>query len=299
MKLSFLFSFSLIMTTPSLVWAAACCGGGFATPSIITGDDKAQLTTAYSATEVLIDNVDSRGIWRRWEDHQRVETLRIDGATLISDRWQLGFTLPVVQRQRTDQRSAGLGDLASTVGYEFLPDWDYHPVRPKGIGFIQLTAPTGLARGESEMGGLDSRGNGFWALGLGSLFTKSMGRFDLLASASVHHSFPKPVDNSQIQGTLEPGFGTNVSLGGGYHFSDFRLGSSVTWTSEDPVDVRGSTFSEGTPERYATALFSISYRASTAWTGTLSYADQTLVGSPLNTSLGKTLGFSLQRRWER
>lgn len=298
MKLSLLLLFSFILA-PQFSWAAACCGGGFAAPSIIAGDDKAQLTTSYSFTEVAIDNVDSRGIWRKWDEHQQVQTFRIEGAHIISDRWQAGFTLPVVQRSRMDQNYSGLGDVSMSLGYEYLPDWDYNPIRPKGIGYLQLTLPTGKSRAESEVGGLDSRGNGFWAVGVGTLLTKALGRYDIFGSMEVHRSFSKSVTNSQVQGALEPGLGGNLGLGGGYNLTSIRIGGSVTWTYEEPIDIRGNISSNGLPERYATAVFSASYLASDEWAGTLSYSDQTLFGNPMNTSLGKTVAMVIQRRWGR
>lgn len=298
MKL-WLLLFSSFAFTSSLSWAAACCGGGAASPAIIAGDDKAQLTTSYSFTEVAIDNVDSRGIWRKWDEHQMIQTFRMEGAHLISDRWQTGFALPLVQRSRMNQNFSGIGDISATIGYEYLPDWDYNLFRPKGIGYLQLTLPTGKSRAESEVGGLDSRGNGFWAFGLGTLLTKAVGKCDLFSSLEIHRSFSKSVFNSQIQGSLVPGFGGNLGLGGGYNLHSIRIGGSLTWAYEDPIDVRGIGSSKGFPERHTTALLSASYLTSDEWAGTLSYSDQTLFGSPVNTSLGKSVVLMVQRRWGR
>ncbi len=292
--------FSLVFLLPgSLSWGAACCGGGFAAPSIIAGDDKAQLTTSYSYSEVVVDNVDSSGVWRKWDTHQQVQTFRLEGAHLISDRWQAGATIPVVQRSRLDQNYSGLGDVSGALGFEYLPDWDYNPLRPKGIGYLQLTLPTGKSRAESEVGGLDSRGNGFWALGIGTLLTKAIERWDLFSTVEIHRSFDKQVSNSQINGTLNPGFGGNFGLGAGYNTAFWRFGSSITWTYEDPINIRGSTNVDGSIERYATGILSASYLASNEWAGTISYSDQTLFGSPVNTSLGRTVALVLQRRWGR
>lgn len=290
--------FSLLFVD-SVARAAACCGGGFAAPSIISGDDKAQLTTSYSYSEVVVDNVDSSGTWRKWDVHQRVQTLRLEGARLISDRWQAGGVIPVVQRTRLDENHSGLGDLSGSLGYEYLPDWDYNPYRPKGIGYLQLTLPTGKSRAESEVGGLDSRGNGFWAVGLGTLLTKAMGRWDAFSALDVHRSFSKHVSNSQVEGTLEPGYGGNWSLGGGYNTVAWRFGGSVAWSYEDPVRVKGAVRAAGSVERYATGVLSVSYLPSSLWAGTLSYADQTWFGNPVNTSLGRTIALQLQRRWGR
>ncbi len=292
-----LFSLTVVFISEDTL-AAACCGGGFAAPSIIAGDDKAQISTSVSYTQVAIDNVDSNGIWRKWDDHQEVQTYRIEGAHLISDRWQAGLAIPVIQRSRLGQTQSGLGDIATSVAYEYLPDWDYNLYRPKGIGFLQLTLPTGKSRTESDTG-LESRGNGFWALGAGTLLTKAIGVFDIFSSLEVHKSFAKTFSNSQTTGTLNPGWGGNFGLGGGYNFKSWRAGTSLTWTYEDPIAISGSSPSSGSAERYATASLSLSYLANDDWSGSLTYSDQTIIGSPVNTSLGRTVALQVQKRWAR
>lgn len=298
MKPSWLLPFSLLFFASS-AWGAACCGGGFAAPSIIAGDDKAQFAASLSHTNVVIDNVDSKGFWRKWDEQQQVKTIRLEGAHLISDRWQAGATLPLLQRSRMGQEHSGLGDISGTLGYEYLPDWDYHLFRPKGIGFLQITVPTGKSKFDSDVGGLDSRGNGLWAIGAGTLLTKAVGRWDAFASFEIHQSMRKSVSNSQINGWIEPGVGGSFGLGAGYNRASWRYGASVTWIHEDPIDVRGDMIIDGSIERYATAAASLSYVANDDWLFTLSFADQTLVGHPTNTSLGKTVAFLLQRRWGR
>lgn len=281
--------------------AAACCGGGFAAPSIIAGDDKAQLTTSYSETKVVVDNVDTQGFWRKWGTHQQVQTFKIEGAHIFWDRFQAGLSIPVIQRSREGLKYSGLGDISTSLGYEYLPDWDYNPYRPKGIGFLQLTLPTGKSKADSEVGGLDSRGNGFWALGLGSLLTKTWAKFDSFASFELHRSFGKDVSNSQFSGKLEPGYGGNLGIGLGYNVKDYRLGYSITWTYEDAVKTRSisGTGNNGSIERYATGVLNASYMANDEWSGTFSYSDQTLFGSPVNTSLGRSVALQVQRRWGR
>ncbi|MGE3261936.1 MAG: hypothetical protein AB7K68_09170 [Bacteriovoracia bacterium] len=300
------------MTAPKSVWfallsvllpvaaqGAACCGGGFALPSLIAGDDKAQLSSSYSFSEVSVDNVDARGIWRKWGEHQRVQTFRLEGAHLLSDRWQAGFSAPVVRRTLSGQTYSGLGDLAGSVAYEILPDWDYNPFRPKGIAFFQVTAPTGKSKAESEVGGLDSRGNGFWALGAGALLSKSIRSVDGFLSFEAHRSLGKEYATSQLTGQLKPGWGGSAGLGGGYNTKLWRFGSSITWFYEDPVEIKGAINFAGSLERYATGVLSASFMPSDLWSGTLSYADQTLFGSPANTSLARTVALLVQRRWGR
>lgn len=304
MQLRSVLIFSLFFTVLSFgveALSAACCGGGFAAPSIISGDDKAQMTSSLSATEVVVDNVDSQGIWRKWDSHQQVKTFKIEAAHIFLDRYQAGISIPVIERTLESTSYSGLGDVSTTVGYEYLPDWDYNPWRPKGIGFLQLTFPTGKSRADSEVGGLDSRGNGFWAFGAGTLLTKNWTKFDSFVSLEVHRSFGKDVSNSQFTGEVKPGYGSNVGLGVGYNLLDYRFGSAVTWTYEDAVKTipSGGVTNNGSVERYATAALSLSYMYSDDWSGTANYSDQTLLGSPVNTSLGKSLSLQLQRKWGR
>jgi len=297
MKRFFLLLFSLGIPGPA--FAAACCGGGFASPSLIAGDDQAQVTASYSYSRVETE-VGSDSYWRRREAGETTGTYRIEGARIWADRGQAGFSLPLVQRARAGANSFGLGDVSGTLGYELLPDWDYSAWRPKGISFLQLTAPTGRAVNESTaLYQLDSRGRGFWALGAGALLTKTTGDIDLFTSLEAHRSFAKNFQNSQTSGRLFPGWGGNAAGGIGYNWLKVRVGGSLTWTYEDPVNVSGTISSLGVPQRFATAALSASYLASNDWAATLSYADQTKFGSPLNTSLGRAATLQLQRRWQR
>lgn len=295
----FLFSLFFLLTTSTKVDAAACCGGGFAAPSIITGDDKAQVTIS-AAQENISTDVYTNGLWKKRDEAESVQTLRIEAAHLLSDRWQAGLAAPIVQRSRAGESSSGLGDVAATLGYEYLPDWDYNPIRPKGIGFLQVTLPTGKSIYESEnIYGLDSHGRGFWALGAGTLLTKTWTRFDAFASFEVHRSFDKSIDHKGISGTLKPGWGSNVGIGAGYNTSDFRFGGSLHWSEEDAVDLAGSQNSKGAAQKFARLNLLSSYMASEELAWTLSYSDQTILGNPSNTSLGRSVSVFLQKRWPR
>ncbi len=292
--------FALLITLVSWnVFAAACCGGSISVPSLITSDDKSQLVASYTYNQVVIDSVDNKGYWRTWDSHQSTQTLQLSGASLVSDRWQAGTQIPIVQRSQVGHSSSGLGDVSLSTAYEYLPDWDYNPFRPHGFGFLQLTLPTGKSKYESENGGLDSRGNGFLTLGLGTVLVKNIRKFDLMASFEIHKSMEKEFSNSQMSGRLQPGFGGSFGIGGGYSIRAWRLGSSLTWFYEDPVNIVGTTNVTGSVERYATFVASTSYLVNDDWSGVVSYSDQTIFGAPINTSLGRGVSVSLLRRWPR
>ncbi len=280
-------------------FAAACCGGGFAAPSVIVNDDKAQATISYSQSKIT-DDVAGDKLWRRRESDEISETYKIEAAHIFFDRWQGGLSVPIIKRTRAQNSSAGLGDISATLGYEYLTDWDYNPWRPKGIGFFQMTAPTGKSISESDsIYQLDARGRGFWAIGFGTILTKVIGRWDIFINTDVHRSFDKNYDNSQSQGTLKPGYGGNFGIGAGYNYFSFRFGPSITWSFEDPVDVVGTSTSRGSAQRFATLSLVGSYLVDQDWAATLSYTDQSLIGNPVNTSLGRGVMLVLQKRWSR
>jgi hypothetical protein len=250
----------------------------------------------------VIDNVDEKGIWRRWDQHQKVQTLKLEGAHIIDDRWQAGISIPVMTRQYAGSNYSGLGDITTSASYEYLSNWNYSEYQPRGIGFIQLMIPTGKSRAESELGGLDSRGNGYWALGAGTMVTKSFNKWDVFAQAELHRSFQKKINTSLIQGTVQPGFGHSLGFGAGYNWQDYRTGVSAVQTQEDEAkinsDVTGFNMIQGL-ERWMTFSASFSYLQDQEWAWSLTYSDQTLLGEPQNTSLGKTILLQLQKRWAR
>lgn len=279
--------------------AAACCGGGFAAPALIVGDDLATFTASYGYSEVKKE-VGADTYWHELNTTEAAETVRLDAARVFLDRWQAGLSLPIVRRSKAGNSSTGAGDLAASLGYEYLPDWDYNPWRPRGLGFLQLVAPTGRSIDEASAAyQLDSRGRGYWSVGLGIILTKAWGSWDAYASLDAHRSLARNFRNAQFQGRLHPGYGGNAGAGGGWNFAAIRLGASLTWTYEDPVAASGTINSRGAPQRYATAALAASYLLSPAWASTLTYSDQTLFGSPVNAALGRGVSLMIQRRWPR
>ncbi len=280
----------------SNLFGAACCGGGLVNTFLITGDDKAQINSSYTFNKINVD-IDQNGYWREREFSENIESFKLEGAHIFLDRFQGGVSIPIIKRSRLGQSSAGIGDITATLGYEYLPDWNYNPLRPKGIGYINLIMPTGVSLGEAtENFLLDARGRGFWTLGVGTFLTKTFGSFDFFSDLGIHRSFNQSYEKEV---TLIPGWGENISFGGGINFSKLRLGASIAWVFEDPILVRGKTNSEGSLQRYTSLDFPVTYFFSNEWLVVAKYSDKGLIGSPLNTSLDKSFTFQIQRKWPR
>lgn len=287
----------LILSGAPSVWGAACCGGGASAPAMILGDDEMQLTTALSTTEVIIDSVDGNGYWYTGSQHQVVQTIKLEAARLLNDRWQVGASLPLIKRQRGNESSTGLSDLGLTTAYEYLPDWDYNPYRPKGLIAFQLGIPLAKTKLESDTGGLDSRGLGFLTVGATVVHSKVIGRMDVANLIEIHHGFNKNAQVNNQDLTITPGWGGSLTFSGGYSLKDWRFGGGISWNYEDPIKTSGST--SAAVERYATGSLGITYLPSDHWTANLTYSNQTWFGSPVNTSLGSTLLVSVQHHWLR
>jgi hypothetical protein len=292
----------LLLLWGDVSFGAPCCGSGFTIPSIITSDDKAQLSLNYTYSLIHSD-VLTNGDWRLREEKDLTEIYKIEGAHIFKDRYQWGISAPFQKRTREGAQSGtseGLGDISLQLGFEYLPDWDYHPLRPKGIGYLSVILPTGRSIYESSDGsGLDARGRGFWGLGAGTIFTKSFGPWDGNLNLEAHYSFPKKVSNKTTKGTVIPGPGGSSSLGGGYNWKSVRLGGLLQAFYESPTDVQGSTSSQGTERHFVSSSLLLSYLFKSNETLVMSYNDQTLFGSPLNTSLSKSVTLFYQKRWQR
>ena len=299
---------AVLFVLPSLGHAAACCGGGFSLPSLLTGDDRAQMTTSLASTMTAID-VQPSGKWLPRANPERAETLKLEGAALISDSWQAGASVPLTRRARVgpdgDAQASGLGDIALSLGVEALPEWDYSAWQPKGIAFLQLLAPTGRSRLESASDlNLDVTGRGFFSIGPGIVLLKIRPPFDVQLLLEAHRSLPRDLDSPQAGGAvhLEPGNGATASLAGGWSKGDLRFGLSVLAAYEDGVSVHGTSSaasSEILLERSAIVSTSVAYLVAADWAAAAAYSDQALLGSPTNTTLSRSLTLSLQRRWQR
>jgi hypothetical protein len=163
-----------------------------------------------------------------------------------------------------------------------------------------LTVPTGRAVQEStDILQLDARGRGFWAIGIGTTLVKSIGRFDFSGTLEGHRSFAREVKTSSLEGEITPGFGSNVSLGAGFNIRETRLGANLALIHEDAIETNGTIISSGSPARVATAGLTISQMIGDVWSVSFAYSDQTLFGTPVNTTLARSVGITAQRRFSR
>lgn len=282
--------------------SAACCGSSFAAPSIITSEDKAQIAYSYNWSKIHAD-VNTKSQWSKRHDNDITQTQKIEAAHILADRWQIGGTLTFIKRKNDstiDNKSSGLGDSNIQLGFEYLPDWDYNPYRPKGIGYLMMIIPTGNSIYESDTAsGIDARGKGFWGLGIGTVFIKSWDDWDASLNLEAHEYASKNISNSNTEAKIKPGAGFSTSIGAGRNWNKFRIGAQIQWLYEGATKVSGTTTSEGELKRNTTGTILLSYALNMNQSLVANYSDQTILADPYNTSLSKSIGIFYQWRFER
>jgi hypothetical protein len=150
-----------------------------------------------------------------------------------------------------------------------------------------------------EMLGLDICGCGFWVIGMGILLIKTYKKWDLYLVSEVYKLFFKKVSNEQFEGTIVPGWGWSSGLGIGYSIYNMRLAASLTWFFEDASELQSTTLTRTEQQQYTSGALTYSYSFLLNWQASISYSDQTLFGSPKNTSLSKSVALQVQKTWDR
>lgn len=289
---------------PRLLWAAACCGSNNLFPAIISGDERMQLTATTLLSSVVGETSDA-GVYlpRAVADLETRQTLRLDFASLISDRWQLGAGVPVARRARSRNGSSaealGVGDVSLMVGYEAIPLWGYSPWKPKVVVFGGLTLPTGRAPFESaSLYQVDALGRGYWNFTLGALAQKVWGRWDLVLLAEAHQPLARTREISAGSLQLTPSLGGSASVGAGWSYGDFRFGMMLAAVFEGPVQTAGLFDGVSSSQFSAPVTAQVSYLAADTLSLGALYSDSTLLPSH-GLPLSRSVSLLVQTRWAR
>lgn len=308
--LSLLLSVFLLMANHAE--AAPCCAGSTALPSLITGDEAKNFNVAMSYGTVVGDAFGALdGRLPEFRDGQSSREIRqnitLNYAMLVSDRFQVGTSVPVTRNHiesgsRADSKAL-LGDVSFTLGFEALPEYEYTLYTPRVYTFMQGILPTGRSVQLSESPlGTDVAGLGQWQLHVGSAAIKRWSDWDAMIIVKLGRLFSETFTSS-LNGVARVGasWGLSASVGGGYSFGEiFRMGLSLEPQYQSPQEVRTSVGENTTSQKlvWNTGL------TATALVGAdsslvLGYTDQTLFGPAINTTLARTFSFSYQHRFER
>ena len=300
----------LLLLSPAHLWASACCARTPAAPFLIVGDDKAQLSVGVGSSSLIAQaGADGALTYEPSESLNRIWNYRLDGAFLLSDRWQMGLSVPVVTHSIREPgifgSTTGIGDGRLSIGYEILPSWSYSKWKPQGFVFSVISFPTGRSSFEaSNPNNSDVTGNGFFAASLGTLLMKRWTIWDVFFLGEVHYSFPRTFSNAGGNYQVFPGMGASGGIGIGYSPGGgrLRLGLRIQprWDQLELIPSRnsGATGTRGQRWTNDTGL-DVSYLVAATDTVMISYTDQTLIGPVASAPLNRMFALNFQHRWER
>jgi hypothetical protein len=293
----------ILLLHSAQLWAAACCGGSSTSPSIITGDDQAQISASLAYAQVIGDApVSGLPVFRGDGNSEEIQTLRLAGAALLSDRWQIGAQLPISRRshatQGLDRSSWGLADVDLDVGFEALPELEYSVWKPRGFVFAHAIFPTGQSIYEStDALATDTSGRGFFSPGAGALFVKSWGIWDGTFLFEAHHGIARSFGTLHVT----PGWGGTLGLNAGVSpgMGPWRFGLGLSPLYEEGLHLSGDSSGDSASQLVWNATAQVSWMIRSDLSSSLVYLDQTLMGPAQNTSLNRAVSLQIEKRWER
>ena len=239
MKLKYLVSFILLITTGD-IYTCNSCGGGTSDLAVLSLDGTALINLGFT-----FDNYtgvwDKDGKWRTNNYSQSQLKTVLAAAYRISRHLQFAVALPFVNNKSNipglKQSGSGIGDLTLGGRYEFT-----HEFQPKKKGkklvldnklpytalTFGFTVPTGVSE-ETAINDVDISGKGFFSSSVGLSVTKSLikSKLQITGDFSWQHSFEKNYEslygeplNSDYR--KKPGDKFNYSLSINYIFNSWH-----------------------------------------------------------------------------
>lgn len=296
-KLLFLWiGLNVFLALPGVkIQGAACCGGGGASGSValLAGDQSSMFSLKISELLPKVSYVDSNGYWHKADSTRaRTSNLNLALSFLVSDLWQMGFSVPLTKRVSSKGQSfESLGDFKTHLAFEVLPEYSYNPYKPRIFIFSQLNFPTGPSVMESRVGGTDVSGSGFYGFGLGLTALKSWQNWFTSVSWAETRLQPKSVRmlNKDIKLVPKPQEFSSFLLG--YKIKDISFSGALSYFFDQGIKGEGDSQLAKGLEKYTSFALTVEKSLVGDQSLKFSYIDQSLFGRPVNTSL--SYGFEL------
>ncbi len=284
-------------TQATVAWAAACCAGQAAFPTLLTGYESRRFGASITES-LVIGDAPSAGlpVFRRPADRTQTRLLQINASSLLTQRWQIGASLPV-------SLSAHLpGDATLISAWEIVPNADDEPLKPRIYAFTQIDLPTGRSIYESSVEssrtvGDSVTGAGFFRARLGIAALTTYRKWDAQAYARASYGLSRSF-SGEVNTLVAPGWAGDLALGLGYSPNAlWRFGMMMQSAFNEAKQIETADSREMTGE---TLVWPVQIQAS--WfhdsntSITLSYADETLIGPVRNTTLSRSATVSLGYR---
>lgn len=289
------------MLYQSVSFAASCCGGGSGSSVIILGDNSQEFSFGY-AFRNDIGQTDNAGFSSLHSssivDTQKIYNLQF--TRVYFDRFQLavktGVTTKVLDKQGRQENKSGMQDVELQNIFEFLPEYSYSALKPRGFTYLKLTIPMSKSLYDSESALFsDVRGPGFYGLGSGLLFTKKVSQFSFKSGMEYQYFFGKEYSLA----VLRDYYKVNIPFGISYGMESLPLILSLnsTWNYQSSKELVGRIQSKSPSEYFWDLNISSAYKLSDQSSVALSYSDSSIIGKSFNSPLYRTVGLSYNYGW--
>lgn len=291
-----------LFTSLSFSYGASCCGGGSSIPGLITGDFRAQM--GLQATyQNEIGKAYSQGKYLYYNNNKKRtrQNYSLFASSMISERAQIGGKINFSQTDYSNdakkETASQFGDSEISFGYELIQERSFSWWQPRGFVFIALTLPTGSSNYNSSSSLYsDVNGKEQWGISTGMSFVKIIRSYDFLSSFQVGYRF----SDKQKDVSINESFYGSFLIGAGVspYNSNFRLGVNISYFQESAKDVYfGEKKIETQKEFYSELSIVGSYAIDPNLSLSINYSDQSILGPAQNTTLSRSVGVLVHKRW--
>ncbi len=298
-KAFFCFFFSFCFNA----YSGSCCGGGASTVNFITGDAHSVLRTIYSNRTILADvNENFDTVNREDDELESIETLMLSANLKVTQRLQLGVTLPIITKSREInndfKKNTGVGDIALNLAYEAYPEYTRKQFITQIFVFGSLTFPTAPSLFDSQRADLlDTRGQGHYLVNVGSFFKKVISSNELILNTALTYRLGLSFEASEYSSEVstKSSLDSKVSITHIYNFSN--LFSSLLSLERSFIHTQAVSVFSSKEQSLTLNQLTIGVNLSfDSFDIGISYIDDLLLGQNQGTVLGKTGTVSFIKR---
>lgn len=273
----------------SKLYASSCCGGGSSSSMIITGDNRAELSLGYSyRNDVGQTDTSGNAYFNNSAITDQKQTINLQAQYQVSEYTQLATKTSFVEKELNksglNESNMGLGDIDLQATYEYLPEFTYHPIKPRGFIYFKSTIPTSKSLYNSESSiKSDVRGTGLYSIGLGNFFIKKFDNWTIKFTSEWNHFFGrnyKDLALSDYDKLIIP-----IGVSHSFDNSDFTIGFTDSFSYQTSKTLSGMNNSTSASEYFWELNTFINYSLNRNQMFSLSYSDSTLIGKNINSPL--------------
>lgn len=286
----------IVLTTLCLInnsFASSCCGQSSTNFTILNLQQKLNVNTSFSTSNSVGRVFENSDKFYVFKDKQRkTQLIKLDIAGSLTDRSQIfintGYQKGSYQDQYSSDSSYNFSDTLIGFSYESLPEYNFSYWKP----VIYLTALVNLPTGNSiydknSLGeGAGVSGHNQYGAGLGITFIKVYYPLKFSLQTKLIELFKDNINGEQISGFTESSISFNTS----YSLNAYILKSGITYSY---LSSRLFNLNPTSSSKSTTLSFGIQSLISDKVSIGLNYADQTLLGSPKNTVLNRSISASM------